>query len=333
MNISKITHFLVQLVFLLLVFESTEAGVYKCTDANSRVFYQDKACQELTAAKLSTQLSQLGAKGDNHYFLWKATAGKGVVYLLGSLHFGTQDMYPLPEGIMDAFASANVLVVEANIHNQKKAEAAQRLVAKGVYADGSGLEDHLKPATWRKLSGIAKNLGVSEETLRPQKPWLAALTLTGQALSQAGFSEDFGVDQAFIKEAEGKKPVLEMESVDEQIKLFDGFSAQEQEQMLLQSLQDFARGPEIFKNIADAWKKGDADAIDMITRQSFEAGPVATKLFKTLFTDRNIAMANKIDELLADGRTYFVVVGAAHLAGEQGILKLLETKSYKISQP
>jgi uncharacterized protein YbaP (TraB family) len=169
--------------------------------------------------------------------------------------------------------------------------------------------------------------------LRPQKPWLAALTLTGQALSQAGFSEDFGVDQAFIKEAEGKKPVLEMESVDEQIKLFDGFSAQEQEQMLLQSLQDFARGPEIFKNIADAWKKGDADAIDLITRQSFEAGPVATKLFKTLFTDRNIAMANKIDELLADGRTYFVVVGAAHLAGEQGILKLLETKSYKISQP
>jgi len=60
---------------------------------------------------------------------------------------------------------------------------------------------------------------------------------------------------------------------------------------------------------------------------------VATKLFKALFTDRNIAMANKIDELLVDGRTYFVVVGAAHLAGEQGILKLLETKSYKISQP
>ena len=332
MNKPKIALFLLPLIFLLLVFSSAKAGLYKCTDANNRVFYQDKACQELTAAKLSTQLSQLGEKSDNRYFLWKANGTKGVVYLLGSLHFGTPDMYPLPERITDTFAAADALVVEANIQNQSTGEAAQKLIDKGIYADGSTLEDHLKPATWQKLIGIAKNLGVSEETLRPQKPWLAALTLTGQALKQAGFSEDLGVDQAFIKEAGSKKPILEMESVDEQIRLFDEFSPQEQEQMLLGSLQELARGPEIFTNIAMAWKKGDADTIDLITRQSFDAGPVAEKIFKTLFTDRNIAMVNKFDELLADGRTYFVVIGAGHLAGEQGILKLLEAKGYKISQ-
>jgi uncharacterized protein YbaP (TraB family) len=329
---NKIVLLLFTALFSLLVFSGAEAGLYKCTDANNRVFYQDRACQELTAAKLSTQLAQLGEKSDHRYFLWKASGVKGVVYLLGSLHFGTPDMYPLPERITDTFGAADALLVEANIQNQGVGEAAQKLFEKGLYADGSTLEDHLKAATWQKLIGLAKKLGVNEETLSAQKPWLASLTLTTQALKQAGFSEDFGVDRAFLKEAGSRKPILEMESVDEQVKLFDEFSPQEQEQMLLGSLQELARGPEIFTTIVDAWKKGDAEAIDLITRQSFDTGPVAATLFKAFFTDRNIAMTNKIDELLADGRTYFVVIGAGHLAGEQGILKLLEAKGYKISQ-
>lgn len=332
MHKPKIVLLLSPIIFSLLVFTNVKAGLYKCTDANNRVFYQDRACQELTAAKLSTQLSQLGEKGDNRYFLWKASNAKGVVYLLGSLHFGTPDMYPLPERITDTFAAADALVVEANVQNPDTGEAAQKLIGKGIYADGSTLEDHLKPASWQKLVGIAKTLGVGEETLRPQKPWLAALTLTAQALKQNGFSADLGVDQAFIKEAGNKKPILQMESIDDQIRLFDAFSTQEQEQMLLVSLQELTRGPEIFTNIANAWKKGDADAIDLITRQSFDGNSVGAKLFQTLFTDRNIAMANKIDDLLGDGKTYFVVIGAGHLAGEQGILKLLEVKGYKISQ-
>lgn len=333
MDMPRIANPSLPLLLLLIPLQGAEAGVYKCTDAMNRVFYQDKACQELNTEKLPTHLSQMGEKDDRRSFLWKATSGKGTAYLLGSLHFGAQDMYPLPERITDAFAAANVLVVEANLRNLGPDEAAKKLTAKGLYTDGSTLEEHVKPATWRKLTEIAKGLGVNEDALRPQKPWAAALTLTGKALAQGGFAEDLGVDQAFIKEAGGKKPILELETVDEQLKLFDQFSAQEQEQMLLQTLQDIARSPGIFKDIQSAWKKGDLEAIDVITRQRFDGAPLSTKLFQTLFTDRNTAMANQIDEMLADGRVYFIVIGAAHLAGEQGIIKLLEDKGYRISQP
>ncbi len=115
MDMSRAAEF--SLMLLLITLPNAEAGVYKCTDANNRVFYQDKACQELNAEKLPTHLSQLAEKNDRRYFLWKAAAGKGTAYLLGSLHFGAQDMYPLPEGITDAFAAAEVLVVEANLRN------------------------------------------------------------------------------------------------------------------------------------------------------------------------------------------------------------------------
>ena len=327
-----VAHSLTFLALFIAFIATAEAGVYKCLDAQKRVFYRDTPCQELTTATLPGHLSQLRGEAEARHFLWKASSGKGTAYLLGSVHFGAPDMYPLPARIMDAYNAADVLVVEANVENAA-GETAQKLATAGTYADGSKLENHVKPATWQKATDAAKKFGLSEEALSTQKPWMGALTLTSLALKSAGYDQSLGVDQSFIRENGAKKPVLEMESVDQQIKLFDEFSPQEQEQMLLQTVQDIGRGPDLFKQIVDAWKRGDADAMDIVVRQSFDSGDTGRKLFKVLFSDRNIAMSNKIDELLGDGRTYFIVLGAGHLGGEQGILRQLEQKGYTVSQP
>ncbi|QSA95733.1 TraB/GumN family protein [Methylococcus sp. EFPC2] len=311
-----------------------QAGVYKCTDAKNRVFYQDRPCQELNTERLPSHLAQqLGGQDNQRPFLWKTSSEKGTAYLFGSLHFGTQDMYPLPESVAKAFAASDVLVVEADPKNQENGGAAGKIAQAGLYGEGADLEDHVKPATWQKLSSIAKNLGLPEETLHRQKPWLAILTLTGLMYKQAGLSPELGIDQNFIKEAGTRKPILELESVDQQVKLFDALAAQEQEQMLIQSLAEFERGPDLVKSMLDAWRKGDVEAMDIIVRQSFSNDAVSEKLYKLMFSDRNAAMANKLEELMADGRTYFIVVGAGHLGGDQGILKLLENKGYKVTQP
>lgn len=315
---------------------TAEAGVYKCLDAQKRVFYRDTPCQDLTTAKLPSHLLQLSGEAETRNFLWKAAsegAGKGAAYLLGSLHFGNQELYPLPVRIMDAYNASDVLVVEANVENTASGEPARKLATAGTYADGSNLENHVKPATWQKTVEAANKVGITEEALRTQKPWMAALSLTAAALKSAGYDQSLGIDQSFIKENGIKKPLLEMESVDQQLTLFDAFSPQDQEQMLLQALQDFNKGPEQFKQIIEAWKSGDVEAMDIVVRQSFDSGATSSKLFKTLFVDRNTAMTNKIDELLGDGRTYFIVIGAGHLGGEQGILKQLEQKGYTVTQP
>jgi uncharacterized protein YbaP (TraB family) len=310
-----------------------QAALYKCMNANNRVIYQDRPCQDMASASLPEHLAGLSGQETGRPFMWKAVADKSVIYLLGALHFGLQDMYPLPRTIMDAFNAAQALVVEADISGKGAEDDVKKLADKGLYADKSSLEEHVKPATWRKLLAVAKTLNVSEESLRPQKPWLAMLALTGQALKQWGYSSELGLDKSFLKEAGGRIPILQMETAEGQAKLFDDLSPQEQEQILLQSLNDLANGKKTFDDIADAWKKGDVEAMDIAMRQSFDAGPVGAKLYKLLVTDRNEAMADKLAELAKDGRTYFVVVGAGHLGGEQGMLKLLEAKGYAISQP
>lgn len=310
-----------------------QGALYKCMNANNRVIYQDRPCQDMVSATLPERLAGLAGQESGHPFMWKAAADKSAIYLMGALHFGVQDMYPLPRSVMEAFNASQALVVEADIAGKNAEEEAKKLVDKGQYADKTGLEDHVKPATWRKLLSVAKSLNVAEEALRPLKPWLAMLALNAQAMKQWGFSDELGLDKSFLKEAGGRIPIMQMESAEGQAKLFEELSQQEQEQMLIQALNDLSNGKKTFDDILDAWKKGDAEAMDIVMRQSFDNGPVGAKLYKLLVTDRNAAMTEKLVELAKDGRTYFVVVGAGHLGGDAGMLKLLEGKGYTITQP
>ena len=115
------------------------AGLYKCVDRHNKTFYQDMPCQEMTSEKLPYTLAKSPSEGDERAFFWKATNGKGVLYLLGSLHFGAQSLYPLPQMVNNAFNNSDVLVVEADINNLSSKEMAGGLPGKCRYADKSKL--------------------------------------------------------------------------------------------------------------------------------------------------------------------------------------------------
>ena len=82
-----------------------------------------------------------------------------------------------------------------------------------------------------------------------------------------------------------------------------------------------------------AWKSGDMKRIEavMLTDQLNE-NPEFSALFKRLFDDRNTMMTQKIEQMLKKTKNYFVVVGAGHLVGEEGIVSLLKRHGYKIDQ-
>ena len=318
----------------LTFFSPAQAGVYKCTDAHQRTFYQDKPCQDLIATRLPAWLNGLAGREEERAFLWKAVGDKGTVYLLGALRYGTQSMYPLPQMVMDAFGAANVLVMEADIWNEAEKERAALLKGRGRYADKDSLEAHVKPVTWGKAVEIGKKLGINKEHLGQYQPWLAAIMLTDESLKQAGYTPDLSVEQTFMREAQGKKAMLNLENVQDQIKTYEELTGLEQEQMLLQSLQELGRAPDIYTSTADAWKHGDAEAMEMLTRQSYDLGSeLSAKLFKIFYEDRAERMTNTLKEMSSDGQTYFVVAGSGLLVGDHGILKLLERKGFKVTQP
>lgn len=321
------------ILFSLAITPATAlSGVYKCLDQNNKVFYQDKPCKELTSAGLPPALARLAPAASRQHLLWKAVSGDQSFYLLASLPYGTADMYPLPESVMDAFTGSNVLVIANEFDVGEAASKSPAATAKGHYADGSTLQTHVKPATWEKALELAKTLNIKEDALSSQKPWMAALSLKSAALKQAGLDEKLSVDKTFVSAASTLKPIVEIDSLDQQVKFYDELPDAEQEQVLLRALTEADPKNDHFKSLAESWKKGDSNALETRLIRAPDSLPKADRLLEQKANDRNAALADKIAEMAADRKVYFFVVDAKHLLGSQGIIERLRGKGFSFSQ-
>jgi uncharacterized protein YbaP (TraB family) len=150
---------------------------------------------------------------------WKVTGADGTAYLLGSLHFGTAEMYPLSAPVNEAFERADQLVVEIDLGAMDPFAMLQWVSTEGAYTDGTTLADHVSSQVWTVLGQRAQQYGIPLELLAVQRPWLAAFTLTAMALGRKGFEEDLGVDRHFLSRASGRIPVIELEGFDYQMGL------------------------------------------------------------------------------------------------------------------
>lgn len=270
---------------------------------------------------------------------WKVTAENGTeVYLFGSIHVGTEDMYPLPPEIEDAFKKCDSLVVEADAEGGDPAELQQLVMSKGMYGEGDSLKKHVSKENWAKLKKYCDKEGVPLDQLKPMKPWLVAVQLQASAMQKLGLEATYGIDRHFIIKAKkkAKKPVLQLESAEMQIGLLAGFADDLQEKFLMSTVDEQAKGKEGIDALLDAWKKGDEAKMLEQSTKGVKENPEFKPVMEKLNDERNVGMAKKIEEWLSakEKNSKFVVVGSLHLLGDKGLVKILEaTKKYKVERP
>ena len=84
---------------------------------------------------------------EHKLFAWRVAGDPGTVYLLGSIHVGKPDLYPLPQQIEQAFAVSAELVKEIDTSGSNLALLQQQVLQRGLYTGGDKLESHLSPPT------------------------------------------------------------------------------------------------------------------------------------------------------------------------------------------
>jgi uncharacterized protein YbaP (TraB family) len=84
--------------------------------------------------------------------------------------------------------------------------------------------------------------------------------------------------------------------------------------------------------LVKAWSSGDKEGLESIVTRSVSEDKRLVPIYEKLIYDRNRSMASKIEDYLKTKETYFVVVGAAHLVGNQGIIALLKGKEFLVEQ-
>ncbi len=273
------------------------------------------------------------AAGEQRLF-WKAESPDGVIWLLGSLHFGDPSMYPLPPAITAALAASDVLVVEADITAHAPASIAEAISQRGIYHDDRRLSQLVNDDTWQSLTDAANGLGLPVPLLERQKPWLASMTLSTLALTRQGFRSDLGIDMHIMGlAADHDLPIVELESIEDQLELLDGLSASSQVMLLEQTLEQLTDTDRYFRTMLNAWLSGDADELDAVLVEDLRGPGGDDELYRRLIVDRNQSMQRAIIRLVREHDIIFVVVGAGHMVGEDGIVAGLAAGGYHINQP
>lgn len=266
-----------------------------------------------------------GARG----FMWEVKNNGNTVYLVGSIHIADDSFYPLRSAFEEAFAEADYLGVEIDISKAADKEQQQLIMNMGTYQDGTTLKDHVSKDTYAKVGEILKQYEMKPNALDAFKPWVVETTISSLKSMEAGYEAEAGIDLYFIQKAiERQLPVLELESYQSQLSMFDGFSKELQEKNLKSTLDNFDTLDDTVGQLTDMWKSGnDQLLLEFTNSMAFDP-----EYNKAMLIDRNIGMADKIDGYLKSDKKaeYFIVVGAGHYLGEHGVIQLLEDKGYTV---
>lgn len=268
---------------------------------------------------------QAGGRG----FLWEVENKGTTVYLVGSMHFADDSFYPLGDAFEEAFKEADYLGVEIDISKGADEAQQQLILSLGTYQDGSTLKDHIAAETYTKLGEVLKQNGLEPNVLDTYKPWVVDSTLGTLKTMASGYEASAGVDLYFIQKAlERQLPIIELESYESQLNMFNNFSAELQEKNLNATLDNIDVVGDSVDAMAEMWKTGNDEQLLELTNSFSEDA----EYNQAMLIDRNVGMADKIDGYLKSGKNeeYLIVVGAAHYLGEHGIVKLLEDKGYTV---
>ena len=260
---------------------------------------------------------------------WHVTGeGGGELWLLGSVHYLRQSDYPLPENIDRLYRRADVLVMELDLDDLDALAVQGSFVGAGMLPPSSSLESVLSPAVYSLTEARAAELGLDLTLMAPFEPWLVAITLMDLGMSAMGFNASQGLEQYLLRRAAGDgKEILGLETLQDQIGVFDSLSTMEQEALLLQTLTELDEAEIAMAELLDAWRDGRLDTLADELTADFEDFP---NLYRALVIDRNTRWLTELQALLDDGKSHLVVVGALHLVGDDSVIELLEEQGLSV---
>ena len=263
-------------------------------------------------------------------FLWKVQSGSNVMYLAGSVHALTADAYPLNPVYQRAFDASSALVEEIDLAEADPLSGGLGLLAKGMYSDGRTFSTAVSKPTAALVAEKLKNTPLSLELIQPMKPWMVMLMLEALGAQAAGLDPELGLDKHFYNLATGAgKQVIGLETAESQVDRFDKMSDAMQEQLLRSELAEMETEKTSLRALLTAWRTGDASAIEKMLLASFTENPTA---YESLITERNRNWMPQLEACLKRPQPCFVIVGAAHVVGPQGLLAMLRQRGYRIEQ-
>ena len=272
---------------------------------------------------------KLQAENEN-VCIWKIESDSNTVYLMGSIHFLKEADYPLDNRYDQCFEDAENVVFELNFDSTQTPAFQQYTVMKAFYPQGETFQGSVSDSTYTLVKNKLLELGMPIEKLNAFQPWFIAITMVSLKLQKLGFDSELGVDMHFFEQAkEAQKNIIGLESPEFQLDLLSTLGGEDQEDFIVTTIDQFDDMESGFQDLVDAWDVGDLEKLDELLNEGFEEYPA---LKQSLLIDRNYNWLDDVIEYTKDNEDYLIIVGSGHLAGEEGLVELLEAKGYSVER-
>lgn len=280
----------------------------------------------LVAGTLALALPAAAA-GPERGILWRVErGGETLGHLLGTIHSDRPEVIDLPTPIERAFEGADRYAFEIDQRNIDP----QELLRIMHYPDGVSLAQRLPSDLWERARRAASRRGLPGNAITSMEPWALAMVLSLPPADPRNI-----LDMMLQRRAlDSGQPVFGLETVAEQLSIFDRLDESHQIEMLTIAVETIESGKadELFEQMVRAWRERDLRRIVELADDYPAIADPATndRLMRELLEKRNQRMVVRMKPALEAGGA-FIAVGAMHLAGDEGLVRLLERRGYTLT--
>jgi uncharacterized protein YbaP (TraB family) len=254
--------------------------------------------------------------------LWELHGKHNTVYLLGSIHVLRESDYPLSPVMLEAYRNAKSVLMEVDLEEISSEQVQAEMLGSAMLPEGKTLPAVLGKERYARADALAREVGVELSMFDQFAPWFAAEAISQLQLTQLGFQPQAGVEMYFMERARNDgKSVAGLETVHDQISLFQNMSLDTQAEYLVSSLEQAHDLPKEVDSMVRAWARGDTQWFADELQSEFGRDP---RLYQSVLVARNRKWLPKIEALLSDDKNYLVIVGTGHLVGQGSVIDLLK---------
>ena len=268
----------------------------------------------------------IAAKEPNQLF-WAASKGSKTLFILGSIHVGNKNFYPLDPVIYQQLADSDALVVE--VIDLESSETATYLKQIAQLPRGAKITDGLSQSDIDRATTLGNRLGIPFSSFLYKKPWYYSMVMTSMQSINMGYQPQWGIDLHLMKSAQQYGLLtIGLETSKQQLDMIDSIPLDASQFPLL--LDELETADRMINQLIQAWSQGNLNSIALLMKKSFETSPDMEHI---LIQQRNILWQDRLNHLLKTYDNLFVVVGAGHLPGEQGLVNLLQKQGFNLETP
>jgi uncharacterized protein YbaP (TraB family) len=257
--------------------------------------------------------------------LWEVKDDDTTIYLFGTVHALPPHVQWYDQRIQRAFASSDELVTEISLADS--AASGQAIAGSAALTTGGTLRDLMAEQDREEYEAALVSLGLPIEALDRVEPWFAAMNLSLLPLLQSGYDTGSGVEMKLQQNA-GDKQRDALETIDDQVSLFDGLPINAQLAFLDDTVAAVPTAADSLTAMVNEWLKGDAVTL----AELMNAELTDPALYQRLLVDRNARWAGWIEQRLQTPGTVFVAVGAGHLAGAGSVQDQLAARGLEVTR-